>query len=49
MFRLEALALIELKRGNSDIALQHVAKLALLDPSDSVGWPVISLLAEGVV
>ena len=48
MFTLKALAFIELKRGNRDTALQHLAKLALLDPSGSVGWPVISQLAEGV-
>jgi len=48
MFTLKALAFIELKRGNREIALQHLARLARLDPSGSVGWPVISQLAEGV-
>jgi len=47
LFTLKALSFIELKRNNRQIALQHLATLALLDPSGGVGWPVISELAQG--
>jgi tetratricopeptide (TPR) repeat protein len=42
MFTLKALAFIELKRDNRDIAAQHLAQLKLLDPFGHVGWTVIS-------
>ena len=47
LFTLKALSFIELKRGNREVALAHLARLALLDPSGGVGWPVILALAQG--
>jgi tetratricopeptide (TPR) repeat protein len=47
VFTLKALSFIELKRGNRDVALAHLARLATLDPSGGVGWPVILALAQG--
>ncbi len=47
LFTLKALSFIELKRGNRETSLRHLATLALLDPSGSVGWSVISELAQG--
>jgi len=47
LFTLKALSFIELKRGNRATALQHLASLEFLDPSGSIGWAVISELAQG--
>jgi len=47
LFTLKALSFIELKRDNREIALKHLASLEFLDPSGSVGWSVISQLAQG--
>jgi len=48
LYTLKALAFIELKRGNEDVALRHLDRLAVLDPTGSVGWTVIAELAQGV-
>ncbi len=48
LFTLKALSFIELKRDNRELALRHLASLELLDPSGSVGWSVISQLAQGI-
>jgi len=47
LFTLKALSFIELKRDNREMALKHLASLEFLDPSGSVGWSVISQLAQG--
>ncbi len=48
LFTLKALIFIELKRNNREAAIRHLATLELLDPSGSVGWTVISQLAQGI-
>lgn len=47
LFTMKALAFILLRRGNVDAALDILAKLAELDPRDSVGASVIRSIAEG--
>jgi hypothetical protein len=48
LFTLKALSFIELKRDNRQAALDHLATLKRLDPKGSVGWTVISELAQGI-
>jgi hypothetical protein len=48
MFTLKALSFIELKRNNRQTALRHLSTLQSLDPTGSVGWAVISDLAQGI-
>lgn len=45
LFSLKALAFIRLRRGRADTAQALLAKLAELDPSDTVGGSVIGSLA----
>jgi len=47
LFTLKALAFIRLRRGAADEASGILAKLAELDPRDSVGASVIRAIAEG--
>lgn len=46
LFTLKALSFIELKRDNRSAADRNLRILAEVDPSGSVGWPVIAALAE---
>lgn len=46
LFTLKALSFIELKSGNREAADENLRILADVDPSGSVGWPVIAALAE---
>jgi len=47
LFSLKALAFIRLRRGDSDESAAILAKLAALDPADSVGASVIRSIAAG--
>lgn len=47
LFTMKALAFIRLRRGDADEAAIILAKLAELDPRDSVGALVIRSFAEG--
>jgi hypothetical protein len=49
LFTLKALSFIELKRDNRQAALDHLATLKRLDPRGTVGWTVISELADGTI
>lgn len=44
---LKALAFIHLRRDERDSAEDLLTKLAELDPTGAVGWPVVAALAEG--
>ncbi|PPD43477.1 MAG: hypothetical protein CTY15_09900 [Methylocystis sp.] len=46
LFTLKALSFIELKRGDREATDANLRILAEVDPSGSVGWPVIAALAE---
>jgi len=47
LFSLKALAFIRLRRGDADESAAILAKLAELDPGDSVGASVIRSIAQG--
>lgn len=47
LFTMKALAFINLRRDNPEVAAQLLAKLVELDPADHVGYGVIALLAKG--
>ncbi len=47
LFTLKALCFIELKRGDREAADALLDILAAVDPTGSVGWPVIAALAKG--
>jgi hypothetical protein len=49
LYTLKAMAFIHLRRGESEAAGALLTKLAELDPSGVVGWPVVAALAEGAV
>lgn len=49
LYTLKALAFIHLRReepGDARVALGHLARL---DPSGSIGWPVVAALADAIV
>lgn len=48
LFTMKALAFIRLRRGDADESSRILAKLAELDPRDSVGASVIRSIAEGM-
>ena len=48
LYTLKALAFIHLRRDECDAAAEKLDRLSLLDPSGSVGWPVVAALAEGL-
>lgn len=48
LYTLKALAFIHLKQDNRYLADEILDRLRQLDPSGSVGWPVIAALAEGL-
>ncbi len=47
IYTLKALAFIRLRRGENEEACRVLDELSRLDPSGSVGWPVIAELARG--
>lgn len=47
LFTLKALAFINLRRDNADLANELLDKLREIDPTDHVGYGVIALLAKG--
>ena len=47
LYTLKALSFIELKRGARSAADALLQVLARVDPTGSVGWPVVASLAEG--
>ncbi len=49
LFTLKALSFIELRRGNKENALNCHGMLEMADPSNSVGWSVIDVLAQGAM
>jgi tetratricopeptide (TPR) repeat protein len=48
LYTLKALAFIQLRKDNRPQALEMLAALKELDPSGSVGWPVVAAIAEGI-
>lgn len=48
LYTLKALAFIHLRRDETAPAREILATLAAVDPSGSVGWPVVAALAEGL-
>ncbi len=48
LYTLKALAFIHLRQNDRQLARQMLERLRQLDPTGSVGWPVIAALAEGV-
>jgi tetratricopeptide (TPR) repeat protein len=48
LYTLKALAFIRLRRGEPVEARAALARLAMLDPKDSVGWSVVAAIADGV-
>ncbi|HVZ52569.1 MAG TPA: hypothetical protein VG986_11415 [Pseudolabrys sp.] len=48
LYTLKALAFIRLRRDEREQARRILEHLSRLDPTGSVGWPVIAALADGV-
>lgn len=48
LYTLKALAFINLRQDNRAGAAEKLDALAILDPTGSVGWPVIAALADGI-
>jgi hypothetical protein len=48
LYTLKALAFIQLRKDNRPLALEMLAALEQLDPSGSVGWPVVAAIADGL-
>lgn len=48
LYTLKALAFIHLRRNEREAAKVALDHLARLDPSGSIGWPVVAALAEGL-
>jgi tetratricopeptide (TPR) repeat protein len=48
LYTLKALAFIHLRRGEREAARTALDHLARLDPSGSIGWPVVAALADGL-
>jgi tetratricopeptide (TPR) repeat protein len=48
LYTLKALAFIQLRKNNKRGAMEMLDALKQLDPSGSVGWPVVASIAEGV-
>jgi tetratricopeptide (TPR) repeat protein len=47
LYTLKALAFIQLRKDNRREAMQMLDALKRLDPSGTVGWPVVAAIAEG--
>ncbi|MFA6139744.1 MAG: hypothetical protein WC684_03395 [Hyphomicrobium sp.] len=48
LYTLKALAFIHLRRNERELAEVALDHLARLDPSGSIGWPVVAALAEAL-
>jgi tetratricopeptide (TPR) repeat protein len=48
LYTLKALAFIHLRHGDQPQALEILDRLRQLDPTGTVGWPVVAALADGV-
>ncbi len=48
LYTLKALAFIQLRKNNKAAAMEMLGALKQLDPSGSVGWPVVAAIADGV-
>lgn len=48
LYTLKALAFIHLRRNEPAIAREMLKRLARLDPTGAVGWPVVQALADSV-
>lgn len=48
LYTLKALAFIQLRKNNKRAATEMLDALRQLDPSGTVGWPVVAAIAEGI-
>ena len=48
LYTLKASAFIQLRKDNKPAAVEMLDALKVLDPTGSVGWPVVAAIAEGM-